>query len=346
MTRRGESLTPAEVLRLQQTAGNQVVLRLLHGLRRAAAVPARQEPPPDDNPPAQAPVPRPEVNEPEHDPHGPPPWQEQKPAPRAVVAEPSAEEVAPLREEASEPRRAPEPAVPPAEEPQAPDEPGRPPDWLLRVAERARRDGAEDIARAAEEIARRLGEQAAGHRGTPLSPAERMTQEAAALAGASDGRWWGRGRLWRRMWSWTCWGVTLGHWGGPWLVLSAADYARVPYWRRKDAAFVAEVVYRATGVVHRARPSRVERGRWHPFRPRDWADERVAIPAFEPVPSPAPGDVWAEGKRAGVVLGGAEDVWLGLAPEARVGEAWEVAAGLALVKLGPVVRYRRYTGAA
>jgi hypothetical protein len=169
-----------------------------------------------------------------------------------------------------------------------------------------------------------------------------MIRAAAALRGQPEVRWWDRGWWWRRVWSWVCWEVTLGHWGGPWLVLSAAAYARVPYWRRKDAAFVAEVVFRATGVAHRARPSRFERGRWHPFRPRDWADERVTIADFEPATDPEPGDVWADGKRAGVVLGGAKDVWLGLAPEATAYEAWEVGAGLALVKLGRRARYRRY----
>ncbi len=38
-----EPLTPAEVLRLQQTAGNQAVLRLLHGWRRTAHVVPQQE---------------------------------------------------------------------------------------------------------------------------------------------------------------------------------------------------------------------------------------------------------------------------------------------------------------
>jgi hypothetical protein len=135
--------------------------------------------------------------------------------------------------------------------------------------------------------------------------------------------------------------VTLGRRGDPWLALTCEDYARAPYWQRKDAVFVAEVVFRATGVIHRARRSRVERGRWHPFRPRDWADERVKIPGFEPVTDAAPGDVWAEGKRVGIVIGAAEGVWLGVGPKVRPSEDWDIGAGLALVRLRPGVRYRR-----
>jgi hypothetical protein len=108
-------------------------------------------------------------------------------------------------------------------------------------------------------------------------------------------------------------------------VLSAPQYDRIPYWRRKDAGFVAEVVDRAGGPL--LTPPR-------PPGPDEWGDDETEIDGFVASDQPLPGCVWSDGSRCGVVLGGAAGVWVGLAPSLGPGDGWGEWSGLTVVCVG------------
>lgn len=286
MTRLGDQVTPALVLRLQTTAGNQAVLRLLHRL----AGPPRPVSPPADT----AHV-------------GPKP----RPAPAAV----------------------PEPATDPlpATENQRPPDRAEPAGLaeLRRAATAAERRGHPEVARAATDAAHWLRDAAES------DPSRRLALAALAVW-AEANQPWGRAPWWRRAISWLTWTLTGGRWAGPWLVLSAPAYARLPAWRGKDGAFVAEAADRAANQLLTP-PT--------PPSPTTWADTTKAINGFTPTRGPTPGAVWSDGQRCGVALGGSAGTWVGLTPSFRPGDGWGERSGLSLVTIPSGAKYRQLSAA-
>jgi hypothetical protein len=100
------------------------------------------------------------------------------------------------------------------------------------------------------------------------------------------------------------------------LRLSAPEYAVIPQTQPKCSAYVAEVVYRALGLVHKAHeetewvasvptgdPVKESTGKYFPYQANQWGDEDVQIPSFRVVAGPEPGDIWSDGHHVGVYLG-------------------------------------------
>jgi hypothetical protein len=200
--------------------------------------------------------------------------------------------------------------------------------FLRRVSAELRRAGDGPAADAIDGVARLLSR--GGRAGQRRAPGPAVLREAVGLW-ARDTRQWGRPPLPARARACLVWLLTLGRSGAPWLDPAVPALARVPGWRRRDAAFVAEVAYRATGHALRRRPCRSQPGRWWPPRERDWARPEVPIDGFEAVDTPAPGDVWSDGRRAGVVLNVVGGRTLVLLPVWHAGEGGVCLAGLTLL---------------
>jgi len=87
------------------------------------------------------------------------------------------------------------------------------------------------------------------------------------------------------------------------LKMSSPDYATVPASQYKCNAYVAEIIYDATGKVFKAHPSDKEKGKFFPFQAKEWGDPKQSIPNFPVVTDPHPGDIWSNGHHTGIYLG-------------------------------------------
>jgi len=80
-------------------------------------------------------------------------------------------------------------------------------------------------------------------------------------------------------------------------VSSTGCYATVEGEGNKCNIYVAEVIYRATGVIFKEIPEEnllgIDTGKYIPFRARDWATPTTQISHFQVTSSPKMGDIWA-----------------------------------------------------
>ncbi|WP_094674592.1 DUF4157 domain-containing protein [Hydrocoleum sp. CS-953] len=94
-----------------------------------------------------------------------------------------------------------------------------------------------------------------------------------------------------------------GVWDSNDLQLSAPDYATISASQYKCNAYVAEVLYKTLGIIHKAHKSAEQKGKYYPYRAREWSNPKQKIPHFKIVKEPKMGDVWAIGSHIGVYLG-------------------------------------------
>jgi hypothetical protein len=120
----------------------------------------------------------------------------------------------------------------------------------------------------------------------PLSPDIQLIMKALMLWSKDPGNKWGE-----------------GIWDSNDLIMSAPDYATVPASQYKCNAYVAEVIYQAFGIVHRAHKSQEEKGKYFPYRASEWGDPKKTIPHFVVVSKPQMGDIWSIGTHIGIYLG-------------------------------------------
>lgn len=122
--------------------------------------------------------------------------------------------------------------------------------------------------------------------GDPLPADVAMVMKALMIWSADPGNRWGE-----------------GIWDSTDITLSCADYATVPASQNKCNTYVAEVIYQAVGVVHKVYESTDQRGRYFPYRAKDWGDSSRVIPHFRVVTDPVMGDIWSSGTHVGIYLG-------------------------------------------
>lgn len=94
-----------------------------------------------------------------------------------------------------------------------------------------------------------------------------------------------------------------GSWDSNDLVMSAPDYVTVPASQYKCNAYVAEVIYQSLGFVYRIHEAAQAKGKYFPYRAREWGDPGLTIPNFVPTTTPRMGDVWSNGSHTGIFLG-------------------------------------------
>jgi hypothetical protein len=160
---------------------------------------------------------------------------------------------------------------------------------LRYLAEVARGEGTagRDFARAVDAFRTSLRIRLGGVReGDSLPPEVAMVTKALVLWSTDPGNVWGE-----------------GIWDSTDVTLSAAEYATVPAGQNKCNTYIAEVVFRAVGTVHKVRESSDEPGRYFPYRAREWGDSGVKIPHFHVEASARIGDIWSSGTHVGVYLG-------------------------------------------
>ena len=97
-------------------------------------------------------------------------------------------------------------------------------------------------------------------------------------------------------------------WGAGWIDSndfkpSATCYVTVPAYQYKCNAYVAEVIYLATGVTFKVYESDQVPGQYFPYKAADWADLTKTIPHFDITQNPEPGDIWSNGHHTGIYLG-------------------------------------------
>ena len=142
-----------------------------------------------------------------------------------------------------------------------------------------------------------------------------------------------------------------GSWDSNDLVMSAKDYATVPASQYKCNAYVAEVAYRSYNVVHRVYESDQQKGRYFPFRAKDWGNPSQRIPHFQVVSSPKLGDVWSNGEHTGIYLGTYEGQRLYISARDNGDGVWGLESevqkehGIQIKSLEAGGVYRRYTAA-
>jgi len=140
-----------------------------------------------------------------------------------------------------------------------------------------------------------------------------------------------------------------GSWDSNDLVMSAKEYATVPASQYKCNAYVSEVAYRSFEVVHKVYKSDEQKGRYFPFRAKDWGDLNRKIPHFWVVTSPKLGDVWSNGSHTGIYLGTYEGQRLYISARDDGNGAWGLESeiqkkhGIQIKVLEPGGVYRRYT---
>lgn len=139
--------------------------------------------------------------------------------------------------------------------------------------------------------------------GDPLPPNLHLVIKALGVWSKDPGDQWGE-----------------GWWDSQDLVMSAPDYATVPASQSKCNAYVAEVIYQALGIVHRAIPEEIDlvlpglnpfglqrqkrkTGKYFPHRAKEWGNPKWSIPHFEMVKKPQIGDIWSNGNHVGIYLG-------------------------------------------
>jgi hypothetical protein len=97
-------------------------------------------------------------------------------------------------------------------------------------------------------------------------------------------------------------------WGEGWwdsndLDMSAPCYVTVPASQYKCNAYVAEVIFLATGITFPVIESEEEPGKYFPYQAKHWGDAKKTIPHFVVVNNPQMGDVWSNGGHTGIYLG-------------------------------------------
>ncbi len=120
----------------------------------------------------------------------------------------------------------------------------------------------------------------------PLPPDIQLVMKALILWSKDPGNQWGEGT-----------------WDSKDLIMSAPDYATVPASQYKCNAYVAEVIYQAVNVVHRAYKSEEQKGKYFPYRAQEWGNSKKTIPHFVVVSKPQIGDIWSIGSHIGIYLG-------------------------------------------
>lgn len=141
-----------------------------------------------------------------------------------------------------------------------------------------------------------------------------------------------------------------GWWDSSDLTMSSPDYEIVPARQYKCNAYVAEVIYLSLGIVFKIHPSSSHKGKYFPYRAREWRDRGLAIPHFPVVTSPELGDIWSNGSHTGIYLGtylGKPLIYLSARDDDR--EVYGVKAsvqkphGVQIKYLPPGGTFRRYT---
>ena len=87
------------------------------------------------------------------------------------------------------------------------------------------------------------------------------------------------------------------------LDMSAPCYVTVPSSQNKCNAYVAEVIFLATGITFPVIESEEQPGKYFPYRAKDWGNAKKTIPHFVVVNNPQMGDVWSNGGHTGIYLG-------------------------------------------
>jgi outer membrane protein OmpA-like peptidoglycan-associated protein len=142
-----------------------------------------------------------------------------------------------------------------------------------------------------------------------------------------------------------------GYWDSKDLVMSAREYATVPASQYKCNAYVSELAYRSFQVVHRAYESDEQKGRYFPFRAKDWGDANKRIPHFQVITTPKIGDVWSNGSHTGIYLGTYEGQRLYISARDDGSGVWGLQSevqkehGIQIKVLEAGGVYRRYTTA-
>jgi hypothetical protein len=94
-----------------------------------------------------------------------------------------------------------------------------------------------------------------------------------------------------------------GSWDSDDLDMSAPCYVTVPASQYKCNAYVAEVIFLATGITFPVIESEEEPGKYFPYQAKHWGDAKKTIPHFVVVNTPQMGDVWSNGGHTGIYLG-------------------------------------------
>lgn len=120
----------------------------------------------------------------------------------------------------------------------------------------------------------------------PLPPDLQLVMKALMLWSQDPGNQWGE-----------------GIWDSKDLRMTAPEYATVPASQYKCNAYVAEVLYQGLDVVFNAHESEIQKGKYFPYRAKEWGDPKSIIPKFEVVDKPQMGDIWSSGTHVGIYLG-------------------------------------------
>jgi hypothetical protein len=126
--------------------------------------------------------------------------------------------------------------------------------------------------------------------GAPLPPDLQIVFQALLLWDVDKGDQWGEGSFDSKDFT-----------------PSAGDYAMVPASQNKCNAFLAEVIFKAFGVVHHGhlkdKMKTSDPGAWFPYQAKEWGDSSFTIPSFPVVSSPIRGDILCTGGHVGIYLG-------------------------------------------
>ena len=87
------------------------------------------------------------------------------------------------------------------------------------------------------------------------------------------------------------------------LDMSAPCYVTVPSSQNKCNAYVAEVIFLATGITFPVIEAEQAPGKYFPYQAGHWGDTKKTIPHFVVVNNPQMGDVWSNGGHTGFYLG-------------------------------------------
>jgi len=204
----------------------------------------------------------------------------------------------------------------------------------LAVKASAESGGGPDFHKAVEDFKKQLkADLEAVPAGQTLPDDLRIVVEALLLWDADTGGQWGEGRLDSRDFT-----------------PSAAAYAVVPAAQNKCNAFLGEVIFKATGLVHQGHLKEGKTGTdpraWFPFRAKEWGDASFAIPNFPVVKSPVRGDILCTGGHVGIYLGNynTKDLYISARDDAMdvfgIGEQFAHGIQIKYTKTGI---YRRFT---
>lgn len=169
--------------------------------------------------------------------------------------------------------------------------------------------------------------------GSPLPDDLQIVVQALLLWDVDRGKQWGE-----------------GSWDSSNFTPSAGDYAVVPASQNKCNAFLAEVIFKAVGVVHHGHlkegMTRTDPHAWFPYQAKEWGDSSFTIPNFPVVSSPVRGDILCTGGHVGIYLGhyAGKDIYISARDDAvgLFAQSEQFKHGIQIKYTKPGI-YRRYT---